>query len=117
MPILRVAIDEYICERIRLGRVKLLSVFLTTMGLPSATFAIFSPETKLYASTPPQSESPSSEALKSNLYNSPWDISVPSRFAKSANTFTQALISEEQLLQCTIATGSPTGVTTRSISG
>ena len=51
------------------------------------------------------------------LYSSPVDTVVPNSSSVSRSSATHAFISLVQLLQCTIATGLPVGVVTRSISG
>ena len=71
----------------------------------------------MYASRPPQSGSPSS-ALLYRVPNSLFiSTSTPKLSANSLKRPTQAFRSEVQLLQCTMATGLPSGVVTISSSG
>ena len=70
----------------------------------------------MYAVTPPQSAAPSSALRYSTPYNSFLSTFTPKLSTHSPRRFTQAFRSEVQLLQCTMATGIPSGVVTMSIS-
>ena len=88
-----------------------------TSGYPVWTPMTVSPEMNGMETRPPASLSPESADSKSLVKTSPRSRSAPMSSAKSHSSPTQPLISEVQLLQWTIATGSPIGVVTRSISG
>ena len=65
---------------------------------------------------PPQSGSPSSAWWYTRSYSSPLESLAPAAWSSWEKSFTQASRSEVQVLQWTMATGSPAGVATRSIS-
>ena len=66
---------------------------------------------------PPPALSPVSASSKSLVKTSPLSSLAPMVSANSQSRSTHSLMSDVQLLQCTMATASPTGVVTRSISG
>ena len=114
MPSARVANTPYSCARIKFASVNRLSGVRTNSGRPSSSPAIGSPARWLYARRPPASGSPSSASRNSVSNTASASSGAPAASANRANRPTQAASSLAPLLQCTIATGSPAGVVTRS---
>ncbi len=116
MPIARAPNAPYSCDRMKFASVNSLSGERTTRGRPSEISTTGSPARKLYATTPPASGAPRKASSKRTWNMRSPLTCVPSASANRANIAPQAPISFAPLLQCTIATGSPAGVATTSIS-
>ncbi|MPM31610.1 hypothetical protein SDC9_78166 [bioreactor metagenome] len=76
--------------RMKLARLSVLSGVRTTIGRPSASPTLCSPDRKLYASRPPPSASPASAARNSVPKTCDGSVLTPSAVANSPNTPAQA---------------------------